>query len=148
MSGLTHAPVASAAPALRPAPAHAGPWSLDILFSLTERADNVSLDIVKHRDAVRRRDKLAANLPTAELLRGSLLQRMVRHKSGCRKCDRGEGHPVLVLAVSEPGGKIRHISLRPEQKPVVERWIENYHRLKGQIEEVCQLNQTLLRPEP
>ena len=122
-------------------------WSLDILFSLTERADGVSLDIVKHRDAVRRRDKLAANLPTAELLRGSLLQRTVRHKSGCPKCDRGEGHPVLVLAVSQPGGKIRHISLRPEQKSVVERWIENYHRLKGQIEEVCRLNQTLLRPE-
>jgi hypothetical protein len=102
---------------------------------------------VKHKDVVRRRDKLAANLPTAELLRGSLLQRMIRHKSGCPKCDRGEGHPVLVLAVSEPGGKVRHISLRPEQKPVVEQWIRNYHRLKDQVEEVCQLNQALLRPE-
>lgn len=55
---------------------------------------------------------------------------------------------MLVLAVSEPGGKVRHISLRPGQKPVVEQWIENYHRLKEQIEEVCRLNQTLLRPEP
>jgi hypothetical protein len=109
---------------------------------------DVSLYLVKHKDAVRRRDKLAASLPTAELLRGSLLQRTVRHKSGCPKCARGEGHPVLVLAVSEPGGKVRHISLRPEQKPMVEGWIENYHRLKDQIEEVCQLNQTLLRPEP
>jgi hypothetical protein len=54
----------------------------------------------------------------------------------------------LVLAVSEPGGKVRHISLRPEQKSTVEGWIQNYHRLKDQIEEVCQLNQTLLRPEP
>ena len=108
---------------------------------------NVSLFTVKHKDVVRRRDKLAANLPTAELLRGSLLQRIVRHKSGCPKCERGEGHPVLVLAVSEPGGKVRHISLRPEQKSMVEGWIENYHHLKEQIEEVCQLNQTLLRPE-
>jgi hypothetical protein len=104
--------------------------------------------MLKHKDAIRRRDKLAANLPTAELLRGSLLHRTIRHKSGCPKCDRGEGHPVLVLAVSEPGGKVRHISLRPEQKPAVEQWIENYHRLKDQIEEVCQLNQVLLRPEP
>ena len=106
------------------------------------------LFIVKHKDAERKRDKLAANLPTGELLRGSLLQRTIRHKSGCPKCDRGEGHPVLVLAVSEPGGKVRHISLRPEQKPLVEEWLKNYHRLKDQIEEVCQLNQTLLRPEP
>src|SRR6476660_407775 len=121
-------------------------WSLDI-FWLTEMRSNVSLFTVKHKDVVRRRDKLAANLPPAELLRGSLLQRIVRHKSGCPKCERGEGHPVLVLAVSEPGGKVRHISLRPEQKSMVEGWIENYHHLKEQIEEVCQLNQTLLRPE-
>jgi len=104
--------------------------------------------VVTHKDAERRRDKLAANLPTAELLRGSLLQRTIRHKSGCPKCARGEGHAVLVLAVSQPGGKVRHISLRPEQKKVVEQWIGNYHRLSDQIEEVCQLNQTLLRPEP
>src|SRR5580765_8189004 len=110
--------------------------------------NNVSLGIVKHKDVVRRRDKVASNLPTAELLRGSLLQRTVRHKSGCPKCERGEGHPVLVLAVSGPGGKVRHISLRPEQKPMVEVWLKNYHRLKDQIEEVCQLNQNLLRPEP
>lgn len=97
---------------------------------------------------MRQRDKLAANLPTAELLRGSLLQRTIRHKSGCAKCDRGEGHPVLVLAVSGPGGKVKQISLRPEQQAVVERWLANYHRLKAQIEEVCELNQSLLRPEP
>jgi hypothetical protein len=111
-------------------------------------AVNVSLCKVKHKDVVRRRDKLAANLPTPGLLRGSLLQRTIRHKSGCPKCARGEGHPMLVLAVSEPGGKVRHISLRPDQKPVVEQWIANYHRLKGQIEDVCELNQALLRPEP
>jgi hypothetical protein len=109
---------------------------------------NVSLGKVKHKDVVRRRDKLAAHLPTAELLRGSLLQRTIRHKSGCPKCDRGEGHPVLVLAVSGSAGRVRHISLRPEQKHMVEKWLENYHRLKDQIEEICQLNQSLLRPEP
>jgi hypothetical protein len=115
---------------------------------LTRSSNSVSLCIVKHKDAVRRRKKLAANLPTGELLRGSLLRRTIRHKSGCPKCERGEGHPMLVLAVSEPGGKVRQISLRPEQKPVVEQWIANYHRLKEQIEEICELNQTLLRPEP
>ncbi len=103
---------------------------------------------MKHKDVLRKRDKLAANLPTGELLRGSLLQRTIRHKSKCPKCERGEGHPILVLAVSEARGKVRHISLRPEQKSTVEEWIKNYHRLKEQIEEVCELNQTLLRPEP
>ena len=103
---------------------------------------------MKHKDIVRRRDKLAADLPTSELLRGSLLQRTIRHKSGCPKCERGEGHPVSVLAVSEPGGKVRQISLRPDQKPVVEQCLANYRRLKGQIEEICELNQALLRPEP
>jgi hypothetical protein len=91
---------------------------------------------------------LAADLPTSELLRGSLLQRTIRHKSGCPKCERGEGHPVSVLAVSEPGGKVRQISLRPDQKPVVEQFLANYRRLKGQIEEICELNQALLRPQP
>ena len=118
------------------------------MFRLTKTPVCVSLYIVKQRDVIRRRDKLAANLPTAELLRGSLLQRVIHHKSGCPKCDRGEGHPVLVLAVSEPGGKVRHISLRPEQKQLVEEWIANYRHLKNKIEEVCQLNQSLLRPEP
>jgi len=55
---------------------------------------------------------------------------------------------MLVLAVSEPGRKVRHISLRPEQRQTVEQWIDNYHRLREQIEEVCELNQSLLRPEP
>src|SRR5258708_33944439 len=108
-------------------------WSLDI-FRLTRPIGNVSLVIVKHNDAVRRRDKLAANLPTAELLRGSLLHRTIRHKSGCPKCERGGGHPGLVLAGSEPGGKVRQTSLRPETKPVVQKGIANYHPLKRQIE--------------
>jgi hypothetical protein len=74
---------------------------------------------VKHKAVVQRRDKLAANLPTPELLHGSLLHRMIRHKTGCPKCERGEGHPVLVLSVRDGTGKIRHISLRPEQKELV-----------------------------
>lgn len=43
---------------------------------------------------------------------------------------------------------MRQISLRPEQEKLVERWISNYHKLRDRIEEVCELNLTLLRPEP
>lgn len=55
---------------------------------------------------------------------------------------------MLVLAVSGPGGKVRQISLRPEQEKRVERSIENYRELRERIEEVCELNLALLRTEP
>ena len=65
--------------------------------------------------------KLATTLPsTTDILRGSLLQRRIRHRSGCAVCARGEGHPISVLTVSYPGGRTKQISLRPEQKPIVE----------------------------
>ena len=47
--------------------------------------------------ALQTREKLVDKLPvTGELLRGSLLERTVHHKSGCPKCARGEGHQVHV----------------------------------------------------
>jgi hypothetical protein len=60
-----------------------------------------------------KRDRLAARLPdTTHILRGSLLERIIRHRTGCPKCDRGEGHPMAVLAVGYPGKVTRQISLR------------------------------------
>jgi hypothetical protein len=92
---------------------------------------------------------LAASLPqAAEILRGSLLERTIHHKQGCAKCARGEGHPALVLTVNYPGGRNQQISVRPEQRQQVERWLENYQKLKSRLEEICELNQVLLRPEP
>jgi hypothetical protein len=100
-------------------------------------------------EVIAKRNRLASRLPDpAEILRGSLLERTIRHKRGCAKCARGEGHPVLVLTVNYPGGRNQQISLRPEQKEQVERWLENYHKLKSRLEEICELNQQLLRPEP
>ena len=65
-----------------------------------------------------------------EVLRGSLLQRTVRHSSGCLKCARGEGHPLWVLNVGYPGGKTRQVSLRPDQVPQVRKAIEHYREFK------------------
>ena len=97
----------------------------------------------------RKRDRLASHLPDAtHLLRGSLLQRLIRHRSGCPKCDRGEGHPVAVLAIGYPAGRTRQISLRKEQVPEVKRCLANYQKLKSVIGEICELNQQLLRVEP
>jgi hypothetical protein len=102
---------------------------------------------MKH-NAAQRRYRLVRHLPDlADILRGSLLQRIIRHRQGCPKCARGAGHPVAVLAVTYPGRKIRHISLRSEQVPVVRRQLENYHRLKLQLEQICELNQETLRAE-
>ncbi len=51
-------------------------------------------------------DALAATLSsTTDILRGSLLQRRIRHRSGCAVCARGEGHLISVLTVSYPGGR-------------------------------------------
>jgi hypothetical protein len=55
---------------------------------------------------LRARQKLVGKLPvTGELLRGSLLERTIRHTKGCPKCARGEGHHVFVLTVTYAGGR-------------------------------------------
>jgi len=95
-----------------------------------------------------KRAKLAASLPvTAEIVRGSLIRRVIRHRTGCAVCAEGKGHPVWVLTVSYPGGGTRQFSLRPEQKPVVEQWLRNYHKLKASLERICEINLELLRTE-
>ena len=105
--------------------------------------------MMTHEQAVRQRDRLVERLPEArDLLRGSLLERTIRHRQGCPKCGRGQGHAVAVLGVGYPGGLTRQISLRREQVPHVKGCLENYHKLKSAIEEICELNQQLLRFRP
>lgn len=104
---------------------------------------------MKHNEVARARKKLAAQLPDpTQILRGSLLERTVRHKHGCPKCARGQGHRVWVLTVSYRGGRTRQFSIRPEQRPQVEQWLRNYQELKARLEAICVLNQELLRPDP
>jgi hypothetical protein len=103
---------------------------------------------MKRKEILQKRSKLAASLPSpAEVLRGSLLERTVRHRKGCARCERGEGHKVLVLTISYPGGRNKQYSIRPEQREWVERWLHNYREWKRQMEEICELNHAFLRPE-
>jgi len=103
---------------------------------------------MNHKETLRKWARLLAQLPTPEeVLRGSLLERTIRHKQGCPKCARGEGHRVWVLTVSYPGGRTKQISLRPEQKQQVEKWLQNYQKHKQKLEAICELNHKLLRPE-
>jgi hypothetical protein len=98
--------------------------------------------------ALRARQRLLDDLPiTGEMLRGSLLERTVRHSRGCAKCARGEGHRVAVLTVSYPGGRTRQLSLRRDQVGEVRRWLDNYRELKDTVEAICELNHVLLRPD-
>src|ERR1700688_2455592 len=95
--------------------------------------------------SLRAREKLVGKLPV--LLRGSLLERTVRHTKYCPKCARGEGHRVFVLTVTYAGGRTRQLSVRRERVAEVRRWLDNYQRLKHSIEAICELNHDLLRPE-
>ena len=98
--------------------------------------------------ALRSRQKLVSKLPiSGELLRGSLLERTVRHSKGCPKCARGEGHQVFVLTVTYAGGRTQQFSVRRERVAEARRWLDNYQRLKQAIEDICELNHELLRPE-
>jgi hypothetical protein len=98
--------------------------------------------------ALQTREKLVGKLPvTGELLRGSLLERTIRHTKDCPKCARGEGHQVYVLTVSYGGGRVRQFSVRRERVAEVRRWLDNYQKLKEAIEAICELNHDLLRPE-
>ena len=79
--------------------------------------------------ALRSRQKLVSKLPiSGELLRGSLLERTVRHSKGCPKCARGEGHQVFVLTVTYAGGRTQQFSVRRERVAEVRRWLDNYQR--------------------
>jgi len=108
-----------------------------------------SLVVMIRERTLRKRQKLVETLPiTGELLRGSLLERVVRHKSGCPKCARGEGHQVYVLTVGYGSRQTRQISVRRERVVEVRRWLDNYQKLKATIEQICELNHDLLRPDP
>jgi hypothetical protein len=103
---------------------------------------------MKQDQVITARRGLVSQLPvTGEILRGSLIERTVRHTSGCATCARGDGHPLWVLTISYPGGRTRQFSLRREQVSEVRRWLGNYHQLKDALEAICELNHALLRPD-
>ena len=104
---------------------------------------------MKRDQVIETRQALIAELPvTGDILRGSLFERTVRHSSGCTICaGGGGGHPLWVLTISYAGGRTRQFSLRREQVDEVRRWLGNYHKLKEALEEICELNHALLRPD-
>ena len=103
---------------------------------------------MKRKDVPSQRRHLLQAIPDLGLLlRGSLLERTIRHRQGCPKCERGGGHPVWVLSVGYPGRRTRQISLHRDQVPQVRQWLDNYRQLKTTLEAVCELNQQWLLDE-
>lgn len=103
---------------------------------------------MNQKQRLQKRRKLAASLPSPEeVLRGSLLERTIFHRHGCSRCEAGKGHRVWVLTVTYPGGRNRQISIRPEQREMVRRWLDNYQDWKRKMEQICELNHAFLRPE-
>jgi hypothetical protein len=106
------------------------------------------LRTIREQTILHARQKLVAKLPiTGELLRGSLLERTVRHTKDYPKCAHGEGHQVFVLTATYPRQCARQFSVRRERVAEVRHWLGNYRELKEAIEAVCELNHELLGPE-
>jgi hypothetical protein len=93
-----------------------------------------------------RRRRLARGLPPLEeVLRGSVVRRVVRcGKAGCR-CADGDGHPAVYLSVTLRGGRTEQISLPEQLVEQVERQVGNYRALWDAIEKISAINRDLLR---
>jgi hypothetical protein len=103
---------------------------------------------MNRKEVIQKRRRIAATLPPPdEVLRGSLIERTIFHQRGCSRCASGKGHKVWVLTVTYPGGRNRQFSIRPEQRQLVRRWLDNYQQWKRKMEQICELNHDFLRAE-
>ena len=103
---------------------------------------------MKNREIAPARARVLRRLPDLQqIVRGSLFKRTIRHRQGCPKCEAGGGHPMWFLTVGYPGGRTRQLSLRAEQVSQVRAWVANYRKSRTALEQICELNQRLLRPE-
>ena len=94
-----------------------------------------------------RRQGLAKLLPPVEqVLRGSLVERFVSCGNPECRCARGQRHgPVWYLTVTLGAGRTTGWVVPAEQLDQVRRWIENYRRVKDDLEKISDINHELLR---
>ena len=94
----------------------------------------------------RRRRQLLGQLPPLDrLLRGSLIERYKPcGKPGC-KCARTRGHgPKYYLSVSQYGQRPQMDYIRQDSYPQTTEYLDNYHRLRQILDEICAINRELL----
>ena len=100
--------------------------------------------------ALRQRRKGVVKLlpPAGEVLRGSLVERYVTCGNPSCKCARGERHgPMWYLTVTLGPGRTTGGIISADQIEQVRRWIENFQRLKDDLERISEINRELLRRE-
>ena len=96
----------------------------------------------------RRRTQLLRKLPALDhVLRGSLIERYKRcGKPNC-KCANGPGHgPKYYLSVSRPGTRSPQMDyVRQADVAEVTGHLATYTLVREVLEEICEINQELLR---
>ena len=94
-----------------------------------------------------RREGLTKVLPPlGEVLRGSLMERYLTCGNPDCKCARGERHgPVWYLSVTLDQSHRAGCTVPADQVEQVRRWIENYHRVKENLEKISDINRELMR---
>ena len=95
-----------------------------------------------------RRQRLLQKLPPLdEVLRGSLVERLVRcGKQTCR-CARGELHEAVYLSVTHRGGRTEQISLPRDLVGRVRHGIAIYSKWWEILERISAINRDLLREQ-
>lgn len=95
---------------------------------------------------LRRRHRALKDVPPLEqIVRGSLLERMIRCGKPTCRCATGDGHPTFTLTVSFARGRTEQVTIPPALVPIVRRWLANYEQLWGILEEIAAVNRDLLR---
>lgn len=96
-----------------------------------------------------RRQGLAKLLPpVTDILRGSLVERYVTCGNPACKCAKGERHgPIWYLTVTLGRGRTTGGIVPADKVDEVRAWIDNYHKLKDQLEKISEINRELLRRE-
>jgi len=94
----------------------------------------------------RKRAKLAARLEsTAEMLRGSLVQKFIRCGKPHCACQRGERHGPLYYLSFKEGGATRLVYIRKAQLAKVRTQIAQFKAYKAIGAAICRINRRLLR---
>jgi hypothetical protein len=94
----------------------------------------------------RRRGLVQLLPPAGEVLRGSLVERYVTCGNPSCKCARGERHgPMWYLTVTLGPGRTTGVIISADQVEQVRHWIENYQRLREDLERISEINRELLR---
>jgi len=95
-----------------------------------------------------KRDRLLRQLPDLrKVLRGTLVERYRRcGRPNCRCARQGDpGHgPVWYLMVTLRPGQTVKVYVPEERREEVQRWIENFRRVRETVEEMSTLNRRLL----